>query len=328
VGYIGIRVRPKMPRRNTGSKPDVIGEWSEDKLAILQEYLHAYSVIMNKYKNLGYFSAYHYVDAFSGAVLAEPKRRNGDKDEATRFIEGSPLRALQTEPPFDVCWFIELSAGRSQRLAELVKQFPERDIRVVRGDCNAVLLDKIIPVITRNSRQRGVVFLDPYGLHIRWETIKALAAAGTLDILVNFSIMSLTRNLRRGAKPTEAESAELSEIMGSADWVDELYESNRADLWGAPIEGRDVIDADWLAGKYAENLSQLFEYVSKPIIMHNSLHSPLYALLVASHKKAATNITNDIIRKYEAVAAARPTVKSSRKKQPPTSDAIQTSFLE
>ena len=58
---------PKSPRQ------DKIEPWSENKLVLLGKYLGAYSVIMNKYKVKGYFTKYHYVDAFAGAVVATAK---------------------------------------------------------------------------------------------------------------------------------------------------------------------------------------------------------------------------------------------------------------
>jgi len=90
---------------------DIIGRWSEGKLKLLADYLKAYSVIMNNQKTPNnptgrpWLKAYYYIDAFAGSV--RPKA----KDEE-RYIEGSPLRALQTEPRFDGYWFIDISPRR------------------------------------------------------------------------------------------------------------------------------------------------------------------------------------------------------------------------
>jgi three-Cys-motif partner protein len=54
---------------------------------------------MNNQKKT-WLRAYHYIDAFAGSGKALAK-------DAERYIVGSPVRALQCEPPFDGYWFIE-----------------------------------------------------------------------------------------------------------------------------------------------------------------------------------------------------------------------------
>ncbi len=48
---------------------------------------------MNSQKKT-WLAAYHYIDTFAGAGKALAK-------DAERYMEGSPVRALQCEPPFD-----------------------------------------------------------------------------------------------------------------------------------------------------------------------------------------------------------------------------------
>jgi three-Cys-motif partner protein len=317
--------------KSKSTRQDEIGPWSEDKLILLAKYLRAYSVIMNRQKDRGYFTKYHYIDAFAGAVYARAKNYDPDQ-EVTRYVEGSPLRALQTEPPFDVCWFVDLSTGRSQKLTELESAYPERDIRVRRGDCNTVLRSEIIAEVTRPSRQRGVVFLDPYGLQVEWGTIQALAKAGTFDVFVNFPIMGITRILKRDEMPDEEARSEISRIMGDSDWLDTLYQpSSQPDIWGIqPIE-RDVMQAAWLAEQYASRVRNLFQYVSEPLIMYNTRNAPLYALFLASHKEVATRIVNEITIKYQTERAERQQIRPSRrvtKIKGTQQDTVQTSFMD
>ena len=132
-----------MPGKPGPSHPDEIGRWSKEKLELLAKYLHAYSVIMAKQRER-WLHAYHYVDAFAGAVQHRSKSAgllapqmtaqssllgSADADqiaeEATEaYVNGSPIRALETTPPFDVCWFIDLAPWRVDRLGELAARFP------------------------------------------------------------------------------------------------------------------------------------------------------------------------------------------------------------
>ncbi len=61
-----------MPGKPGPSHPDEIGRWSKEKLELLAKYLHAYSVIMAKQRER-WLHAYHYVDAFAGAVQHRSK---------------------------------------------------------------------------------------------------------------------------------------------------------------------------------------------------------------------------------------------------------------
>jgi three-Cys-motif partner protein len=277
---------------------DTIGKWSEEKLELLHKYLSAYAHIMNNQKKT-WLKAYHYIDAFANAGQARAK-------DEERYIEGSPVRALQCEPPFDCYWFVERSQWRASQLQELQRRFPKRRIIIQQGDCNEVLRNTIVPRIELRSKQRGLVFLDPYGLQVEWETVELLAKAKTFDVFVNFSLMGITRLLRLNEPPTGQAATLLSKTMGNMDWVQEVYRPPaQLSLFGEPSLVREVIRAEWLARLYADQIATLFPFVSRPVIMLNSKNSPLYALFLASHNKSATRIVNDIFRRYERLRELR-----------------------
>lgn len=272
-------------------KEDVIGAWSEDKLQLLEKYLKAYSTIMNNQKKK-WLKAYHYIDAFAGS--GRPKA----KSDVKKYVEGSPLRALQCKPPFDYYKFIELSPWRIKKLEDLQKQFPHLDIEIIPGDCNDVLFNKIITQITNQSEQRGLVFLDPFGLQVNFETIRALAEAGTFDVFINFPVMAIIRNLRLDEYPTEHIKTLIDGVLGNSEWMDELYKFHYM-LFEGPVLRRGPLRAEWIARKYCERISSLFPNVSHAVIMKNSQNAPLYALFLASHNQTAVKIVNDIFKNYD-----------------------------
>jgi three-Cys-motif partner protein len=274
---------------------DIIGSWSEEKLNLLAQYLKAYSDIMNKQKE-NWLRAYYYIDAFAGSI------RPRAKEDEQRYIDGSPLRALQTEPNFDAYWFIDISPQRVERVEKLREEFPECVIEIRQGNCNEILCNDIVPQIPYASFRRAFVFLDPYGLQVDWETIRELANTRTCDIFVNFSVMGVTRLLPRD-KPPESEVLEqLSKVMGSTDWINQVYQPPaQLSLFPEqePALSRETIRAEWLASLYTEQLRSLFPHVSRPVLMKNSTNSVLYALCLASHNHTAVKITNDIFGRYE-----------------------------
>lgn len=285
---------------------DIIGKWSEDKLDLLTKYLNAYSVIMNNQKTPNnptgkpWLKAYYYIDAFAGSV------RPTAKEDEQRYIEGSPLRALRTEPPFDGYWFIDVSPQRTERLERLCDEFPKRKINVCQGDCNEILCNDIIPnlLLNKKSTQRAFVFLDPYGLQVDWETIIKLAKTKACDIFINFSVMGITRLLPKDKEPETEVLERLNKVMGGVDWLEQIYQSPQniqLNLFDhqETNASRDKISADRLADLYIERLKRLFGHVSNPVIMKNSKNGALYALCLASHNEKAIKITNDIFKSYE-----------------------------
>ena len=276
---------------------DIIGRWSEEKLDLLAQYLEAYSVIMNKQKQT-WLRDYYYIDAFSGSV------RPRAKDEE-RYINGSPIRALQTEPKFDGYWFVDVNPQRVERVEKLREDFPNQIIQTYQGNCNDILCNEIIPKIPYSSKKRAFVFLDPYGLQVDWKTVRELADTKTCDIFVNFSIMAVTRLLPRDQNPDPEFVKQIDQVMGNTEWITQIYRESPATQLSLfsnlaePTLSREKIDPDWLARLYTEQLSSLFPHVSRPVLMRNSTNSVLYALCLASHNPNAIKITNDNFKRHE-----------------------------
>jgi three-Cys-motif partner protein len=271
-------------------KGDLIGKWTEEKLDLLGKYLKAYSDIMHKKKE-DWLTAYYYIDALAGS--GNPK----SKDE-NRYIAGSPLRALQCDPPFDYYKFIELKSRRIKKLKAIKEEYSYLDIEILPGDCNKILINKIIPEITWESFKRGFVFLDPFGLQVSYETVQKLAEAKTFDVFINFPIMGIIRLLKRNEIPSGNTKLLIDKVFGTTEWIKRIYKLRKT-LFGDELIERDSIRAEWLAREYLEQVTNHFKYVSFPVIMKNSINVPLYALFLASHKKTGVKIANDIFSNYE-----------------------------
>src|SRR5262245_8079067 len=104
---------------------DEIGYWSEIKLEIVRDYASAYSTILNS-KKLPHI----YIDAFAGAGK-HLSRTSG------QFVPGSPMNALNVQPPFREYHFIDLDSARVENLQHLAEG--RNDVTVYEGDCNEVL---------------------------------------------------------------------------------------------------------------------------------------------------------------------------------------------
>ena len=96
-----------------GVEYDEIGIWSEVKLAIIKEYASAYATIMEAQRRERIRSLrWIYIDAYAGPGYHLSKTSG-------ELVEGSPLIALNTDPPFHEYHFIDTDSRRAKQLREL-----------------------------------------------------------------------------------------------------------------------------------------------------------------------------------------------------------------
>src|ERR1700680_3526212 len=89
-------VQSMKPEPKKRLKLDEIGEWSELKLDILKKYAGAYCTIL-KARNLHPI----YIDGFAGPGVHIRKKTR-------ELVKGSPLNALEIQPPFDELHLIDI----------------------------------------------------------------------------------------------------------------------------------------------------------------------------------------------------------------------------
>lgn len=286
-----------MNKFNPGKKMDdlydEIGPWSKEKLELLREYLAAYSNILH---TQAWCKGIHYIDAFSGGVW------HLDKKDGT-LVKGSPVLALQTHPPFDTYTFIDKNKSRIEKaISPLTEQFPLKKIKVIQGDCNEILKDKLIPVFSGLRDQRAFIFLDPYGINLPWDTIEAIGKTKKCDVFINFSVMGIYRQC--GDKPPTGELKEkIDRVMGSSDWFPEVYAENlQLSLLGGLQDKyvrRNRELAERLADFYRKRLKTCFKHVSNYVMMRMENNAPLYALVLASNAETAVRKMHEIFRRVE-----------------------------
>jgi three-Cys-motif partner protein len=299
-----------------------VGRWAQDKLEQLRKYLHAYTLIM---KDRQWCRGYHYIDAFAGPgdhairrhrddhrflarrALLEVSNFGSEQQEQQQLIAGSPRVALELAHPFTNYIFVEQSSERVAALEKLKDEYAgKRQIHIRQAECTRYLRDKIAnnPKLDWRSN-RAVVFLDPFGMQVEWQTIEALARTEAIEIFLNFPVgMAIQRLLRRQPeKFTEAQRRKLDEYFGSSDWMTAVYKQRKT-LFGEELEEiQDKIDASGLAlvRWYRERLRTIFGYVSRAALIRNSRGGHLYYLLHASHNRTGGKIADEILSTGEAV---------------------------
>ena len=273
-------------------KLDEIGIWSEIKLDIIKEYANAFTKIM---KSQEWCKGYVYIDAFAGPGV-HISRRTGE------FIPGSPLNALEIDNPFTEYHYIDIDKEKAETLNRLTGD--RTNINIYQEDCNEVLVKKILPMLQYESKKRALCILDPYGLHLQWETIMTAAKLKTTEIFLNFPLMDMNRNVLHKdwlkADPDQIER--MNRFCGTDEWREILYEEDKQmDLFGDTYRIK-IVNSNMKLGEWfkKERLQKVagFKFVPEPMLMRNSKGGHLFFLFFASHNETGKKIVTDIFNKH------------------------------
>lgn len=272
---------------------DEIGIWSEVKLAIIKKYAAAYTTVMEaqrreKISRLRWI----YIDGYAGSGHHVSKT-SGD------LVEGSPLIALNTNPPFHEYHFIDSDTGRA---AELRKESGDRpDVFTYSEDCNTVLLEKVFPRAKFKDYNRALCLLDPYNIDLRWEVIEAASKEGSIEIFLNFMVMDINRNAmrRNPSKSIKSKVDQMSRLWGDDSWLDAGYDQLQTLFdYSVPVK----VSNERFAEAFRQRLIKKagFKFVPKPMPMKTKTNAVIYYLYFASQKEAGMDIVNDIFNQYRA----------------------------
>ncbi|HXJ03751.1 MAG TPA: three-Cys-motif partner protein TcmP [Candidatus Acidoferrum sp.] len=273
---------------------DEIGIWSEVKLAIIKEYASAYGRIMEATRRDRIPSLrWLYIDAYAGPGY-HLSQTSGE------LVEGSPLIALNTEPPFHEYHFIDSERARSEQLRRLAG--PRLDVFTYSEDCNKALLGSVFPRVEYGKYKRALCLLDPYNIDLTWEVIEAAGKSNSIEIFMNFMIMDINRNaLRKDPdKSIPSKVAQMTRLWGDETWKEAGYDQ-------IPNLFEQLVPQKVTNERFAEAFRQRlegkagFKFVPKPMPMKiTNSNTVIYYLYFASQKEAGMDIVNDIFNKYRA----------------------------
>lgn len=260
------------------------GKWTEEKLGALSAYLQAYTTAL---KNTHFDLTY--IDAFAGAgteeiiTSKESDLFSGEvPEDSIQYRHGSPLIALKNKPAFHNFIFID---QHEQSLAKLRNQIETEDliapdrVRFFHGDAN----EHIQTIAAENWRvRRAVAFLDPFALHVTWQTLERVASTESIDMWLLFNAMAVNRMLTKSGEIPEAWANKLTTTFGSDSWRDYFYRPSERDLFGDEVvEKREKIFEN-LSDYITQRLGTIFPGVHKrPLVLRNSTGAPLFLLCFA-----------------------------------------------
>jgi three-Cys-motif partner protein len=270
-----------------GPRIDEIGPWSEVKLDILRRYAVEYSRILSNQRSPAFFHVY--IDAFAGAGFHL-------SEASGEMVSGSPLNALQVDPPFREFHLIDLDGDKIDGLSRIIGE--RKDVFLHKGDCNEILLRDVFPRVLRENYRRGLCLLDPYGLSLDWQVVRRAGEMQSLDIFINFPIYDININVlhRDPSTVLPLHVTRMNAFWGDQSWREIAYEKSQG-LFG-PME--EKVTNERLAEAYRDRLRKVagFKKVPPPLAMRNRKNSIVYYLFFGSHKGTAENIVTYIFDKF------------------------------
>jgi three-Cys-motif partner protein len=141
--------------------------------------------------------------------------------------------------------------------------------------------------------KRAVVFLDPFGMQVKWTTIETLARTKAVDTWILFPLgVAVNRLLTRSGEINEAIRARLDDLFGTTDWFEVFYETSRqVNLFGDRPERVKTADFRLIGEYFVKRLKTVFAGVAdNPRPLRNSRNIPLYLLCFAAANPRGASI--------------------------------------
>jgi len=178
--------------------------WSREKHHFLERYIDAFTTSMKGKK----WAGLHYVDLFAGAGIER-------FEDSGALGWGSPLIAAKAKHPFTQLHLCEMDDQKYAALAARIRaERPHYEDQVLRGDANTMVRDiaKSIP-----QKSLTLAFLDPTGLHLDFESLRALAEKRS-DLIIFFpDRLDILRNWK--AYYWDDAQSNLDSVLGpGSDW--------------------------------------------------------------------------------------------------------------
>ena len=276
---------------------------TELKLSLVEGYLKFFmTALRSQWPNLWYIDAF----AGTGSRTVRVEAKDGDLFDAEVFesVEqrrGSARIALEVQPKFDRLIFVEKNPRYCEALRELQRVNPDREIVVIEGDSNAAI--RALVTSHNWSVTRAVMFLDPYGMDVEWETLEAIAATKAIDVWYLFSLSGLYRQAAHDReKVDDSKRQALTRMLGTDAWEQELYApSSQGELFSEGPAKRRSANVKQLEKYMQQKLQTRFAKVLNPLALPLGPGAQMFSLFFAisnPEPKAiglATKVANHIL---------------------------------
>jgi three-Cys-motif partner protein len=282
------------------------GAHTQTKLDTVFDYANFYTkVLRNKPRPEKPFRL-HYLDAFAGTGeiptgVTMPTLPGITDAEAV--IVGSVRRALNVEVPFSRYVFSDLRRKNTVELNSLAAEYPHLQdrIQISGGDANNVVKDFCSSL---GQYDRALVFLDPFGNQVRWETLELLARTEKVDLWYLFPAwLGVARQVKNSGQVLKDAEKSIDSMFGPFDWRKHAIEqapSSQGDFFQADsVEPKKVASPDGITRFMIECMETIFGGgVAKRWLPLGRSGQPYYSLIFACSNpgRPAKNLAQKVAR--------------------------------
>lgn len=261
------------------------GFWTQSKLQILEDYLAAFLTACSLRAKGAV-----YLDAFAGEGAGRDRLTDAEFDGSAR-IAAAAIANNESDFCFTYLRFVELNRGRADDIRSKFRaDFPGRDIDVLPGDCNEVIPRLLAAMPEEFTWLPTFAFLDPFGIELRWDTIRALADHKRdhkykVELFMLFATPAIMRIA--GLTPEKAlvdADIRLTGLFGCNDW-EPIVEARRQHRIGGDQAREAFVNVmRWrLVNDLGYQRTHILEF-------RNSRGGPLYHMVFATDHEAGDRI--------------------------------------
>jgi three-Cys-motif partner protein len=201
------------------------------KLETVQRYLQAYVTAL-KFQGFDLL----YVDACAGSGSSMPKAQAKFEDESAQekllglderiadtdqIIVGSALRALGVNPPFHQYLLNDVKKSNVEALRRAIRDdFPDLASRVQLTQMDANEMLRNLCKSHNWKKTRAVVFLDPFGLQIDYETLVLLGKTQAVDVWYLVPVFAMYRQVDGSGHINPDGGPRVDAALGTTKWRD------------------------------------------------------------------------------------------------------------
>ena len=215
------------------------GDWTEQKLDILSDYLCAYNTALKNQP----FAGFTWTPSRAQAIVSNARisfnwpafSRKSAKTNRSSSSRVQQSAHWKRDQPSTVTFSWNQMLRRSANWRSLKREHPDKaaEIHIEQGEANAFVQGYCQRENWRSTR--AVLFLDPFATQVEWRTIEAIAHTKAIDVWILFPLMAVNRLLAND--PEKACRARLDRIFGTQDWFDAFYRTSKPeDIFGQHLE--------------------------------------------------------------------------------------------
>lgn len=289
------------------------GTWTEQKLEAFTDYVKAYLTIMHKTREKynGWPQNIIYFDGFAGSGCRNNPNVSDNlqktlielniSEEEANLYKGSAERVLQLDKKFDKYIFVDSDKTSLEQLKNTLnaKDLCSQNCNFIEGDVNQVLPEYLK---TWNNQTVGLIFLDPFGMQVKWNTIEQLKNKRIDLWLLLPSGVIINRLLDNEGNLKHSELLQAHTGLSEKEIRDKFYtEKQETTLFGEQTVIQKKSDnIRRISDVYIEGLKSIFKYVTQPPLeLKNSKNVIIYHFIFASNNSAANKIASQIINKKQ-----------------------------